>query len=143
MVTKDTVEEKILYLHDTKRNVLANIWDKGTEDVIAAPGGSGAFREMVAALLDTRGPEAESRGAEGGAIRDHRDRAPEGGVKAVAATPRPAGAEHAREGESAGSFVVDPTALLAAMGAVAPALPPEHRRSLATVFRVLAESLEA
>ena len=31
-----------------ERNVLANIWDKGTEDVIAAPGGSGAFREMVA-----------------------------------------------------------------------------------------------
>ena len=52
LVTKDSVEERILHLHDTKRNVLANIWDKGTEDVIAAPGGSGAFRDMVAALLD-------------------------------------------------------------------------------------------
>jgi hypothetical protein len=38
-------------------NVLANIWDKGTEDVIAAPDGSVAFREMVAALLDTEGSE--------------------------------------------------------------------------------------
>jgi len=36
----------------------------------------------------------------------------------------------------------DPAALLAAMGAVAPMLPPEHRKFLATVFRVLAESLE-
>jgi hypothetical protein len=143
MVTKDSVEERILHLHDTKRNVLANIWDKGTEDVIAAPGGSGAFREMVAELLDTRGPELETRGAEAGAIRHDRDRAPQGGVNAAPATPWPAGAEHAREGETAGSFVVDPSSILAAMGAVAPALPPEHRRSLAMVFRVLAESLEA
>ena len=143
MVTKDSVEEKILYLHDTKRNVLANIWDKGTEDVIAAPGGSGAFREMVAALLDTRGPESESRAAGSEASRGHRDQAPEGVVKTVAANHRPAGVGNGRDGERADSLVVDPAALLAAMGSVAPALPPEHRRSLATVFRVLAESLEA
>ncbi len=143
MVTKDSVEERILYLHDTKRNVLANIWDKGTEDVIAAPGGSGAFREMVAALLGTRGPEVESGAPAGGAIREHRGRAPEGGVEAVPATDRSAGAGNARNGERAEPLVVDPAALLAAMGSVAPALPPEHRRSLATVFRVLAESLEA
>jgi SNF2 family DNA or RNA helicase len=143
MVTKDSVEERILHLHDTKRNVLANIWDKGTEDVIAAPGGSGAFREMVAALLDTQGPEMESRGADGKAIRDHRVRAREGGVEGMAAAPRFVGANHAPAGKTEGSLVVDPAALLAAMGAVAPALPPEHRKSLATVFRVLAESLEA
>jgi hypothetical protein len=38
---------------------------------------------------------------------------------------------------------VDPGALLAAMGAVATTLPPEHRKSLATDFRIIAESLEA
>ena len=143
MVTKDSLEEKILYLHDTKRNVLANIWDKGTEDVIAAPGGSGAFREMVAALLDTRGPESESRAAGVGASRGQRVQAPEGVVDTVAANHRPTAVGNGWDGERADSFVVDPAALLAAMGSVAPALPAEHRRSLAMVFRVLAESLEA
>jgi len=37
---------------------------------------------------------------------------------------------------------VDPAALAAAVAAVAPALPPEHRQSLATVFRALAQALE-
>jgi hypothetical protein len=37
---------------------------------------------------------------------------------------------------------VDPGALAAAVAAVAPALPREHRESLATVFRALAEALE-
>src|SRR5207244_12263607 len=41
LVTKESIEERILRLHDTKRGVLANIWDKGNQDVIAAPGGSG------------------------------------------------------------------------------------------------------
>ena len=54
VVTEGSVEERILHLHGTKRNVLVNIWDRGTEDVIAAPGGSGALRDMMAALLDTR-----------------------------------------------------------------------------------------
>jgi hypothetical protein len=38
---------------------------------------------------------------------------------------------------------VDPASLAAAVAAVAPALPPEHRKSLAVVFRALAEALEA
>lgn len=51
-VTGNSVEERILGLHDTKRGVLNNIWADSGEDVIAAPGGSGAFREMVRALLE-------------------------------------------------------------------------------------------
>src|SRR5439155_22632792 len=62
LVTKESIEERILRLHDTKRGVLANIWDKGNQDVIAAPGGSGAFREMVAALLRTQGPPSAAAG---------------------------------------------------------------------------------
>jgi hypothetical protein len=56
LVTKESIEERILRLHDTKRGVLANIWDKGDQDVIAAPGRSGAFREMAAALPRTQAP---------------------------------------------------------------------------------------
>ena len=58
LVTQNSLEESILRLHETKRNVLDNIWAKEGEDVIAAPGGSGAFRDMVQALLATRGPAA-------------------------------------------------------------------------------------
>ncbi len=56
IVCENSVEERILQLHDTKRNVLANIWAKSGEDQIAAPGGSGMFREMVLALLAARAP---------------------------------------------------------------------------------------
>src|SRR5207244_13615153 len=61
LVTNDSRQERILRLHDTKRDVLANIWDKGNQDTIAAPGGSGAFREMVASLL--RAGPAQSTGS--------------------------------------------------------------------------------
>jgi hypothetical protein len=37
---------------------------------------------------------------------------------------------------------LDPGTIATAVAAVAPTLPPEHRRSLATVFRALAEALE-
>src|SRR5207247_3795263 len=50
MVAKGAIEESILHQHDTKRNVLENVWATAGEDQIAAPGGSGAFREMVEAL---------------------------------------------------------------------------------------------
>jgi len=143
MVTKDSVEERILCLHDTKRNVLANIWDKGTEDVIAAPGGSGAFREMVTALLEVRGPEAESGETAGQPTREPRRPAPEDTAIRANATHRASDAGNGPNGKRAAALVVDPAALLAAMGSVAPVLPPEHRKSLASVFRVLAESLEA
>jgi hypothetical protein len=39
--------------------------------------------------------------------------------------------------------MVDPSTVAAAIAAVAPTLPADHRRSLATVFRALAEALEA
>jgi len=38
---------------------------------------------------------------------------------------------------------VDPASLAAAVAAVAPTLPPDHRKALAVVFRALAEALEA
>ncbi len=56
LVAEHTLEQRILALHDTKRAVLANVWSTAGEDTIAAPGGSGAFREMVQELLRTRGP---------------------------------------------------------------------------------------
>ncbi|MFQ5763289.1 MAG: SNF2-related protein [Rhodospirillales bacterium] len=61
LVTRDSLEESILGLHDTKRSVLDNVWAQEGEDVIAAPGGSGAFRDMVQALLEARGWEPEER----------------------------------------------------------------------------------
>ncbi|MCP4654950.1 MAG: hypothetical protein GY856_05970 [bacterium] len=45
--------------------------------------------------------------------------------------------------EPAAPTAVDPRALAQAVAAVAPTLPKDHRRSLATVFRVLADVLEA
>ncbi len=41
-----------------------------------------------------------------------------------------------------GLGAVDPQVLAQAVAAVAPALPREHRRSLAVVFRALADALE-
>jgi hypothetical protein len=38
--------------------------------------------------------------------------------------------------------VIDARALSAAIGAVVPALPADHRRSLAVVFRALADAME-
>jgi hypothetical protein len=38
---------------------------------------------------------------------------------------------------------VDPASLARAVAAVVPTLPPDHRKSLATVFRAMAEALEA
>lgn len=56
LVTENSIEERILSLHDVKRAALDAIWAKGGEDRIAAPGGSGAFRTMVEALLETTPP---------------------------------------------------------------------------------------
>jgi SNF2 family DNA or RNA helicase len=93
LVTKESIEERILRLHDTKRGVLANIWDKGNQDVIAAPGGSGAFREMVAALLRAQGPPSAaaetSPVAPGEAAGDAEPRAPSAEAAESAAPTRP------------------------------------------------------
>jgi len=151
LITKESIEERILRLHETKRNVLANIWDKGDQDVIAAPGGSGSFREMIAALLRTRAPAAPAAVAEvrEAARTEVESLAAEGDEEVVtpaAAVPSiPAGPLSAAEPSipQAAPCVIDPAALSTAVAAIAPTLPPEHRRSLAIVFRALAESLEA
>ena len=157
LVTKDSIEERILRLHGTKRDVLANIWDKGDRDTIAAPGGSGAFREMIASLL--RAGSAQVPAAE---------LTPEPSADSpldLVATPEAAAAEPSdfadvtsadpasvssnptvvagSEVPSTTGIAVDPVALLAAVSAIAPALPPDHRKSLAAVLRVLAEGLES
>jgi superfamily II DNA or RNA helicase len=146
LITRESIEERILRLHETKRNVLANIWDKGGEDVIAAPGGSGSFREMIAALLRTRGPAAPAAAAEAqDAPRPQVEPLAAGGYEGVAAPAAAAAGPSITAGPSipeAVPCVIDPAALSTAVAAIVPTLPPEHRRSLALVFRALAESLE-
>jgi superfamily II DNA or RNA helicase len=155
LVCKDSIEERILRLHETKRNVLDNVWSRQGQDVIAAPGGSGAFREMVLALLRTQGPAAVAQVEEEPArsepyaamviveptatnetsVLSAPDEAP------VSLQEAPAPAVFAPV-TPASQSVVDAAALSAALTAIAPALPLEHRSSLATVFRALAEALE-
>ncbi len=142
IVCKETIEERILRLHDTKRNVLENIWSKKGEDVIAAPGGSGAFREMVQAILRTHAPAGASdagapatggRPDEAGTETERRlEDETRSDEPTVPGPPSPAAGPHP-------AATVDPSTV----AAVAPTLPPDHRRSLASVFRAMAEALEA
>jgi hypothetical protein len=155
LVTKESLEERILALHETKRNVLENVWAKGGEDTIAAPGGSGAFREMLRELLKARAPQpppAQGTPAPGREVEEPPGAAteeakPQGLVAAVLSAPS-SPAEKAPPPRSAlesappAGVVVDPQILAAAIASIVPALPPDHRRSLATVFRSLAEALE-
>ena len=172
LITRDSIEQRILHLHQTKRNVLENIWAGDGEDVIAAPGGSGAFKHMIEVLLRTRGPEAEgieegddlAAEPEGLAPSEAADRPaspPSVRTPAAREIPAPATAGNgpatpavepadrrppaaSSDGESASetTATVDPQALAQAVAAVAPALPRDHRRSLAVVFRTLADVLE-
>ena len=154
LVTKESLEARILELHDTKRGVLANIWEKGVQDVIAAPGGSGAFREMVAALLRTsptsKAPEAVSEATELANSSSVVTGVGSGAGSAPAATAVPVAAlaplgGAANVGEAPHTLAmtaIDPSALSAAVAAIVPTLPTDHRRSLALVFRVLADALE-
>jgi superfamily II DNA or RNA helicase len=136
LVTKECVEERILALHETKRNVLENIWAAKGEDVIAAPGGSGAFREMVRALIGARPPAPEAA-APSTAVEVIKEEAAASPLPAAAAASAGAPAPAAPP-----AAAMDPAAIAAAVAAVASALPPDHRASLATVFRALAEALE-
>lgn len=154
LVCKDSVEERILQLHDSKRNVLENIWARSGEDVIAAPGGSGAFREILKALLATRTPGAGEEAPPSPQPPSFPGK-PESSAAAVAEAP-----SFRRKPESVAALVtagepavaasphgapapaVDPASLAAAVAAVAPALPAEHRKSLAVVLRTLAQVLE-
>ena len=170
LVAKGSIEHRILELHETKRNVLENVWSDTGEDTIAAPGGSGAFKQMLEALLRTQGPETEA---------DIAPEAPEAENEGAAASPQAAPAPGAAasssgrppvivpepgpddEDDAAAQpaeahlssteetppapetpGVVDPEALAQAVAAVAPVLPKDHRRSLALVFRTLADVLE-
>ncbi|HKY31176.1 MAG TPA: DEAD/DEAH box helicase [Candidatus Polarisedimenticolia bacterium] len=136
LVCKDSVEERILHLHGTKRNVLENVWSRTGEDVIAAPGGSGAFREMVKQLVKTDGipgspvppPEAAGPAPEPATALAPDESAPSGHPQPTAVAP---------------PLTVDPAALAAAMQAVIPAIPQEARESLAAVFQALAVSLRS
>ncbi|MGH9389165.1 MAG: hypothetical protein ACRD1Z_06065, partial [Vicinamibacteria bacterium] len=101
-----------------------------------APGGSGAFREMVKALLETRAPVVPEGVAE--------PRAGVGNAASATAAPGlgPAPSSEAPSLSEARRVVapaVDPAALASA---VAPSLPADHRKSLAVVFRALAQALE-
>lgn len=144
-VAENTIEERILKLHEVKKNVLANIWSKGGEDTIAAPGGSGAFREMVGALLDSRKPIPTSDGSRSTDIPSGDDASEK--IEADLSPPStvssaPAAAElPATVGVNPSS--IDPNALAAAVAAVAPTLPIDHRKSLAIVFRALANALDS
>jgi hypothetical protein len=107
---------------------------------VDAPGGSGAFKQMLEALLRTRGPEtaedaSEALEVEAAGVAEPEPaqetpvpQAPEDDVPSAGRPERPA--------------AVDAEALAQAVAAVAPALPKEHRRSLALVFRALADVLE-
>ncbi len=147
LVTKSSIEHRILHLHDTKRNVLENIWAHDGDDVIAAPGGSGAFKEMIEALLKTRGPEPEETETESAGTEAEPELPAPEGTERPAAVDAEAAERTAAIGEPAGEpeapAAVDPRALAQAVAAVAPTLPKDHRRSLATVFRALADVLEA
>ncbi len=170
LVTKESIEHRILDLHGTKRNVLENVWAEDGEDMIAAPSGSGAFKQMLEALLKTRGPSPKEEAEvvePAGQVGESAVSSPQAESVPIAAdrplveasTPtqtddRPSRpvpetvpavvmATAPRDGHGHGGGVaVDPTALAQAIAAVAPVLPQDHRRSLALVFRTLAEVLE-
>ncbi|MEZ6009556.1 MAG: SNF2-related protein [Planctomycetota bacterium] len=140
MVAEASVEARILALHDTKQNVLDNVWSHDGDDDILAPGGSGAFNAMVEELVEQRQETRALLGAlaqaEPPATAD--EPAPVADERASpAVAPR---APTARGG--ANLDTLEPAVLARAIAAVAPTLPAEHRASLATVFRALAEALE-
>lgn len=147
IVATDCVEDGILRLHDTKRNVLENVWATDGEDRIMAPGGSGAFRAMVDALLEreplppavTRPPRPAPTGGNGHEAPSPTPSPAAAGAAAQVTDARPAPVVPA----TPTSPTVDLAALGQAVAQVAPSLPPDHRQSLATVFRALAEALES
>ncbi len=124
LVTEGTVEERILRLYGSKRAALANIWAATGEDEIVAPGGSGAFRDMVRKLLGTRGPAGMGVGAGASAPPPDRAIAESDGA--------------ARSGEAA---TVDAATLAASLAALAPVLPVEQRHSIALMLRALADAM--
>lgn len=127
LVTELSVEQRILGLHDLKRNILDNVWAKDGDDQIKAPGGSGAFRDMVRELLQAE-PPAAARSAR--PARSDSSSTQRAASKKPAAIPPP-------------TVPVDPSALAAAVGGIAAAVPADQRASLAAIFRTVAEALDA
>jgi len=148
LITKDSVEEHILLQHDTKRNVLANIWAADGDDTIAAPGGSGAFRDMLAALLEAEAPRLAA-----GATREALAPEPAAEVRAttgrgldsaeVAADGAPGSPTHLGEHRPAAPtpVTVDPGALTALVSGLTPILPSEQRRALGALLGALGAAL--
>ena len=157
IVGEDCIEDRILALHDTKRDVLENVWADDGENEIPAPGGSGAFKAMVRALLDrgplppeievargepTDGPEVVApppRVAERSPVQPETTQRTPRPTEQSSGKPR---APASRQPAAPDPGGIDLTSLGRAVAQVAPALPPEHRKSLATVFRALADALE-
>ncbi len=52
LVTENSLEERMLAVHATKQDVLANVWARDGETVVAAPGSAESFRAAVGRLLD-------------------------------------------------------------------------------------------
>lgn len=171
LVCRQSIEERIMALHATKENVFQNLFGDNGEDVLVAPGGSGAFQNMVRALVEAsevqevdgdetapaEPPETWGEVASGTTATDDGTsgtRPASGPPRKLATTAarRPAAAPAASPPVQepapppapcrAPAAAVDPAAVAAAVAAVAPTLPEEHRRSLATVFRALADALE-
>jgi superfamily II DNA or RNA helicase len=164
LVTEHSVEQRILGLHDLKRNILDNVWAKDGDDQIQAPGGSGAFRDMVRELLkaeppgkpparadatragENARPRATGRGDGGIATAAHsdgseaasREKRLRSAAPSRAAAPTPPG--RTRTGTPS-TVPLDPTALAAAVSGIAAVVPIEQRASLAAIFRTVAEAL--
>ena len=154
LVTSDSIEDRMLGLHKTKRDVLENVWAQDGEEHIAAPGGSGALQAM---LRDLIADVLEHQGGSENTLEDAQDprvasqpedpvatgsAVPIGGGARSLAVPRP-GDEPVAVGSAHGS--PSPQALARAVAdsvaSIAPTLPSEHRRSLAAVFGALAAAL--
>jgi superfamily II DNA or RNA helicase len=143
LLTEDSVEERIFALHDTKRDVFANVWNDDGVELVTAPGGSGALRDLLRTLLADA--LADSDGED---VVVEEEVAAGGRPQAVAPEPVQAAATAGSlvfPGSGATAHELAPAelanAVATAAAAVAPALPPEHRASLASVFRALADAL--
>lgn len=141
LVTEDTLEQRLLQVHETKRKVLANIWARDGEDHIAAPGGSGAFQQLVRELLGSLAPPVPRP-------EPARSSAQVVGVPAPAQLEAPAAAPPAK-GEGVRPEAVQPSlpgldlaALNTAIAGITPVLSADQRQAMARIFQALADSLK-
>ena len=122
------------------------------------------IRQMLKALLDKQSfmpeptaahpteteaaPTGEAAGAVGAAepvaaaAASGLPRAAEAGSLHAAGSGRPSTPGGPEPAAQVQAVAIDPAAITAAVAAVAPSLPADHRQSLALVFRTLANALE-